>query len=320
MIVSVIIPVRDGGDRFRTVLDAIFAQRLQDGATLEVIVADNASRDDSGTFARSRGARVFDVAQGAFSHGATRNEAFARATGSVLVFTVQDARMVEPRTLQTLVDAALADARTAAAFGRHVPEPAHSIRAKIRVMHDPAGQAEARLHGDGAHPPMLNNVFSAITREAAEAVARNAHRTAPFADIAFGEDMFFACEACALGMMIRYEPRAIVEHSHDRDEAYAWARAYIDAYAAVDRARRFGHANVSDTARRVATLVPATLAQLANDWREAYRLSGGGLGDDRAPTRVELLDIARYALAEQRGYTRGNLDATLHLKPRVTGI
>lgn len=55
-VVSVVIPVRNGGDLFRVQLDALAAQ--EDAPAFEVIVSDNGSTDDTVTIARSYAGRL----------------------------------------------------------------------------------------------------------------------------------------------------------------------------------------------------------------------------------------------------------------------
>jgi glycosyltransferase involved in cell wall biosynthesis len=87
MILSVVIPVHNGGEGLRHCLEALAASaRPAD----EVIVVDDASTDASGELARQHGARVVDI------HGSPRGPACARnrgaeiATGDVLVFVDAD--------------------------------------------------------------------------------------------------------------------------------------------------------------------------------------------------------------------------------------
>src|SRR4029453_11656798 len=87
--ISVLIPVKNGGEDLRRCLDGIGSQEVPEEG--EGVVADPGSADDSREVARSVGARVLDVGAADFLHGATRNLAAAEARGDVLVFTSQDA-------------------------------------------------------------------------------------------------------------------------------------------------------------------------------------------------------------------------------------
>ena len=84
---SVIVPVRNGGQPLRRCLDALLGQRC--GLEFEVIVVDDASTDASADEARARGFRVLRR-QGQGGPGAARNEGAAAARAPVLVFCDAD--------------------------------------------------------------------------------------------------------------------------------------------------------------------------------------------------------------------------------------
>src|SRR3712207_1262662 len=87
--VSVVIPVRNGGEDFRRCLDAIRAQRLE--TDFEIIVVDSGSTDDTVALAESYGARVHQIPADQFNHGATRNLGVSLASGEYIAFTSHDA-------------------------------------------------------------------------------------------------------------------------------------------------------------------------------------------------------------------------------------
>ena len=69
--ISVVIPVKDGGADLVRCLEAISRQRVDD--EVEVVVVDSGSRDGSAARARSLGARVQEIPAHEFNHGRTRN-------------------------------------------------------------------------------------------------------------------------------------------------------------------------------------------------------------------------------------------------------
>ena len=107
--ISVIVPVKDGGEDLRRCLDALEHQRLDE--PVEVLVVDSGSRDGSRELAKARGARVIDVSASDFLHGATRNLAAEQATSDILVFTTQDAYAADDDWLATLCRTVRADDR-----------------------------------------------------------------------------------------------------------------------------------------------------------------------------------------------------------------
>ncbi|HET8592797.1 MAG TPA: glycosyltransferase, partial [Solirubrobacterales bacterium] len=69
--ISVVIPVRNGGEPMRRCLEAIRAQEVAD--EVEIVVVDSGSTDGTQELARSFGARVHEIEPHEFNHGATRN-------------------------------------------------------------------------------------------------------------------------------------------------------------------------------------------------------------------------------------------------------
>lgn len=70
---------------------SIVNQTLQE--PIEIIVLDSMSIDASREIALSHGAKVIDIPEGMFDHGLTRNIGVENATGTMVYFTVQDARI-----------------------------------------------------------------------------------------------------------------------------------------------------------------------------------------------------------------------------------
>lgn len=87
--ISVIIPVRNGGEQLRSLLGIIRTQRkVQD---VEIIIIDSGSTDNSVSIAKEFKAKVVSISQSEFNHGRTRNLGASESSGDYLVFTVQDA-------------------------------------------------------------------------------------------------------------------------------------------------------------------------------------------------------------------------------------
>ena len=117
--ISVVIPVKDGGADLVRCLDAIARQQVDD--EVEVVIVDSGSTDGSVEIARARGARVHEIPPEEFNHGRTRNLGAELANGDVLVFTSQDAFAADERWLSRLV-APLRSGRTVAGvYGRQLP-------------------------------------------------------------------------------------------------------------------------------------------------------------------------------------------------------
>jgi GT2 family glycosyltransferase len=87
MRLSFVVPVLNDAKRLAICLEAIGTNRHA-SATLEVIVVDNGSTDESASVARSRGARVLDAPESNVAD--MRNRGAALATGEILAFVDAD--------------------------------------------------------------------------------------------------------------------------------------------------------------------------------------------------------------------------------------
>lgn len=117
---SVIVPVRDGGEVFARCLAAL-ASALE--ADVELIVVDDGSLDDSAARAAAAGARVLSTS-GALGPGAARNLGARSAGGEWLLFTDADCE-VAPDTLAVAMGAARRG-HADALFGSYDDAPAAS--------------------------------------------------------------------------------------------------------------------------------------------------------------------------------------------------
>jgi rhamnosyltransferase len=227
--ISVIVPVRDGGDDLRRCLEAIARQQVDD--EVETIVADHDSRDGSRDLARSHGARVLEIGSSEFGHGATRNLAAGEARGELLVFTTQDAYADGDRWLARLTEPLREDEKLAGVYGRQIAHDGASppelffldflYGPEARVQRA-AGEADLSLR-----TTLFSNVNSAIRREVWERF--------PFADdLFFAEDQDWARRVLLAGHALRYEPEAAVRHSHAYTVTTAFKR-FFDTGASADR-------------------------------------------------------------------------------------
>jgi GT2 family glycosyltransferase len=144
--ITFVVPVRDDAARLRACLEAIAANRLPPG-DLEVVVADNGSRDDSATVAREAGATVLELP--GLKVSALRNRAASVAGGGVIAFCDAD-NLIAPSWAETAVGL-LADPRAGVVGAPYdPPRPATWVQAAYDAMRDHrAGAREARWLGSG---------------------------------------------------------------------------------------------------------------------------------------------------------------------------
>jgi rhamnosyltransferase len=229
-VISVVIPVKDGGDDLRRCLEAIARQRVDD--EVEVVVVDSGSRDGSRDMARGLGAVVHEIAPEEFNHGATRNLGAGIARGDLLVFTSQDAYAVDESWLARLTEPLRGDTEVVAAYGRQLPHE-HATPPEVFFLDflygpRPRLQSVAGPEEISMETTLFSNANSAMRRSAWQAM--------PFADdLVMSEDQEWSRRALLAGHAIAYRPDAAVRHSHEYTIASAFRR-FFDSGASARRA------------------------------------------------------------------------------------
>jgi rhamnosyltransferase len=246
-LISVLIPVRNGGRELARCLDAIGAQRIDDD--YEVLVIDSGSTDGTPELARSHGARVHEIPYEEFHHGATRNLAFGLAEGDIVVWTTHDAYPDSDDWLALLTAPLRArEPGLGGVYGRqlaHVDAPPPE-RYFLDFLYGP----ESRLQRAGSpeeltmETTLFSNANSAMTRALLERF--------PFAeDVLIAEDQDWSRRVLLAGHTIRYEARAAVRHSHAYT-LFTGFRRFFESGVAGDRTFMAGGAPAKGVLRRKA--------------------------------------------------------------------
>lgn len=261
--ISVVIPVKDGGEDLVRCLEAIAGQRIDE--EVEVVVVDSGSVDGSVERARRLGARVHEIPSGEFNHGGTRNLGAELATGDVLVFTTQDAYAADDQWLATLVAPLRADRRVAGVYGRQLPhdDATPPERYFLDFLYGP--DACMQRISDPSELTFEKTLFSNVNAAIPKAVWSN-HRFDD--DLIMSEDQAWSRRMLLDGWEIAYEPRAAVRHSHTYTVAGAFRR-FFDSGASAERsylsADAQSRAAIRSAARRYA------LGEVAWLWRTGQR-------------------------------------------------
>jgi len=235
-VISVLIPVKDGGADLVRCLEGIASQEVDD--KVEVVVVDSGSTDGSPDRARQLGAQVHEIPAQEFVHGATRNLAARLSRGDVLVFTTQDAVPADDRWLAQLVGALDADG-VGGAYGRQLPHkdaaPPEQFFLDFMYGPKPRVQRLSDVEDLTFEQTLFSNVNSAIPRRVWEAN--------PFQDdVTMSEDQEWSRRILLAGHAIVYEPRAAVRHSHAYTLRGAFQRFYASG-ASADRSYVAGRAS-----------------------------------------------------------------------------
>jgi rhamnosyltransferase len=228
-VVTVAIPVRNGGALLADVLDGVARQEVD--AEVEVLVCDSSSTDGSAELARARGAEVFTIRPEEFSHGGTRNLLAERAAGEHVAFLTQDAVPAGPGWLAALLGAFEDD--VALAFGPYVSrgDASPSVRRELEgwfASFSPDGVVRVDRLSEAERSAPGTSLFGPRTffTDANGCVAKAAWREVPFRPVAYAEDHQLALDMLRAGYAKAYVPEAGVVHSHEYGAAELLRRSF----------------------------------------------------------------------------------------------
>lgn len=214
-IVSVAIPVRNGGASFPRVLDAVLAQRVD--RELEIVVADSGSADGTREEALRRGARVIDVRPEDFSHGGTRNLLMERSRGGHVAYLTDDATPASETWLAELLAGFTDAGDVGLVYGPYVPrrDSSPTVRRELidffaSLSPDGAPRVDRGLRPEDVRPGPVT-----FYTDANGCVARDAWERVPYRPVTYAEDQLLALDMLAAGFSKVYRPSAAVVHSHD---------------------------------------------------------------------------------------------------------
>jgi rhamnosyltransferase len=226
-LISVVIPVKDGGDDLRRCLAGLAEQSADE--EIEVVVVDSGSTDGSAELARAAGAVVREIPADEFGHGRTRNLGAELARGDLVVFTSQDAVADDGQWLAGLAAAARSGADVAGAYGRQLPheDARPPERFFLDFLYGPEPRIQRLAAGDELtfEATLFSNVNAAIPRDVLERF--------PFRDdLTMSEDQEWSRRVLREGLALVYEPRAAVRHSHPYTIRSAFRRFFDSGVSA----------------------------------------------------------------------------------------
>jgi rhamnosyltransferase len=226
-IVTVAIPVLNGGDLLRRTLDAVRSQSLD--AEVELLVADSGSTDASRETATRAGARVIDIARSDFGHGATRNLLLSEARGTHVALLTQDAEPADEGWLARLLAGFGQAPDVALVYGAYMPRPGASpaVRRETERWFASLTPGVERLGpGELELPAVALMGRRGFFSDANACVSREAWERVPFRDIAYAEDRALALDMLRAGYAKVYEPEAVVLHSHEYGPLQRFRRSF----------------------------------------------------------------------------------------------
>ena len=208
--VRIIVPVRNGGARWREGAQALRAA-LPDSSLVAVV--DSGSTDGSDRVALECGFALERIDPSEFNHGATRQWALEHfcAGRTFAIFLTHDAVLEGAGALHTLLSS-FSDPSVGAAYGRQVPHHGAGPFEAHMALFNYASASETRSLADanrlGIKTAYLSNSFAAYRLEALRACGGFPSH------LILGEDTFMAVKMLLAGLKIRYCADALVRHSH----------------------------------------------------------------------------------------------------------
>jgi GT2 family glycosyltransferase len=207
----IIVPVRNGGERWREAAQALVAA-LPDPSLVAVV--DSGSTDGSDRVASESGFELERIDPLTFNHGGTRQMAVERFCGGreYAVFLTHDAVLEGPEALVALL-AAFADPAVGVAYGRQLPHRGAGPFESHMALFNYGAVGETRSLEDAARlgikAAYISNSFGAYRLAALRSCGGFPSH------LILGEDTCVAVKMLMAGWKIRYCADARVRHSHD---------------------------------------------------------------------------------------------------------
>lgn len=235
MIASVIIPVKNGGELFKEVLESILEQNFED---FEVIIIDSGSKDGSVEYVKYlqinyKNLILKQISSKEFGHGKTRNYGASLSSGEFLVFITQDALPYDNNWLFEMIKPFKQNQDVVGVFARHLPYDECDIFEKENL------KRHFENFGLGVVLYKIEDVkrykidegyrhFLCFYSDNASAMRKSIWQKIPYDDVDFAEDQLWAKKIIELGYIKAYNSNAIVYHSHNYGFKERLKRSYDD--------------------------------------------------------------------------------------------
>lgn len=209
---SVVIRVRNAAEDLRCCLEKVTEQSLPEGYTLEIVVVDNESSDNSAEVARHFEAIVVFLPVLEFSWGRALNRGVSKATGEIVLLLSADAYPADKNWVREMIKP-FKDPHVAAVYGKQIPRPDAPIEEIIRLKKTFGEKSKLAKKLPRGFSPRGGTGFP--VSNACAAIRKKVWETVPYdEEISGGEEGVWSYHVFQKGFFIGYQETARVFHSH----------------------------------------------------------------------------------------------------------
>ena len=303
MDVSIVIPVKNGGELLDKVLAKVFEQKTQ--YQYEVICVDSGSTDNSLEIIKKYPCKLYEVLPQDFGHGKTRNYGAGKGTGEFIIFLTQDALPVNEEWLENFINAMKVDEDAAGGFGRHLPYPGCNVLDDRDInLHFKGFGEKTTVHWleDKARYDAEEEYrhFLAFFSDNNSCLRRSVWEKYPYADVNFSEDQIWMKQMIELGYKRVYCPDAVVYHSHNYP-LRTYFKRYYDEYKGVYQIHQYRM--FRSVPRMVYGILRITKADMHYIWGKANKIEHKIYWTYYAVVRNSFRCIAGYIAGRYEGYS-----------------
>jgi hypothetical protein len=287
--VSVIIPTFNAGAEFFWLIKKLQAQKGL--SAVEIVVIDSGSTDGTVELAKSAGCVLVQIDNSEFSHSYSRNLGADKATGDLLLFTVQDAFPIGDHWLQALAISLLypdseekrVSALSCAEFPRTDTELLYNslISTHYNFLGCHSSDRIGRLSGSDnislRSQGQLSDIACIINRSLFLQYRYHGR---------YAEDLILGIRLIREGHSLGMISSVRVIHSHNRPESYYVRRVFVDIIFLTDVFSDFDTPHANSV---IGTMACAyALSRRVRDWRP---LEMASTAEVFASLRIELRDF-----------------------------